>query len=44
MEETIYVPADVPNGSLNEYVGNYDAITLGSGRLMLYAGDQKTST
>jgi len=41
MEETIYVPADVPNGSLNEYVGNYDAITLGSGRLMLYAGDQK---
>lgn len=41
MEETIYVPADVPSGSLNEYVGNYDAITLGSGRLMLYAGDQK---
>jgi fructose-bisphosphate aldolase/6-deoxy-5-ketofructose 1-phosphate synthase len=41
MEETIYVPADVPNGRLNEYVGNYDAITLGSGRLMLYAGDQK---
>lgn len=41
MEETIYVPADVPNGSINEYVNNYDEITLGSGRLMLYAGDQK---
>lgn len=41
MEETIHVPADVPNGSLNEYVGNLDEITLGSGRLMLYAGDQK---
>jgi len=43
MEETdtIYVPADVPNGSINEYLNNYDEITLGSGRLMLFAGDQK---
>jgi fructose-bisphosphate aldolase/6-deoxy-5-ketofructose 1-phosphate synthase len=41
MEETIYVPADVPNGSINEYMSNLDEITLGSGRLMLYAGDQK---
>ncbi|MDQ1352362.1 MAG: fructose-bisphosphate aldolase / 6-deoxy-5-ketofructose 1-phosphate synthase [Acidobacteriota bacterium] len=39
--ETIYVPADVPNGSINEYLNNYDEITLGSGRLMLFAGDQK---
>lgn len=39
--ETIYVPVDVPNGSINEYLNNYDQITLGSGRLMLFAGDQK---
>ena len=41
MEEAIYVPADVPPGSINEYVNNFDEITLGSGRLMLFAGDQK---
>ena len=41
MEEAIYIPADVPNGSINEYVSNYDEITLGSDRLMLFAGDQK---
>lgn len=41
MEETLYVPADVPYGAINEYVNNYDEITLGSGRLMLFAGDQK---
>lgn len=39
--ESIYVPADVPNGTINEYLNNYDEITLGSGRLMLFAGDQK---
>ncbi|HLP45851.1 MAG TPA: aldolase [Candidatus Kapabacteria bacterium] len=39
--ETIYVPTDVPNGCINEYLNNYDEITLGSGRLMLFAGDQK---
>ena len=41
MEEKTYIPADVPNGTLNEYLDNYDEITLGSGRLMLFAGDQK---
>jgi fructose-bisphosphate aldolase/6-deoxy-5-ketofructose 1-phosphate synthase len=41
MENNIHVPADVPYGSINEYISNYDEITLGSGRLMLYAGDQK---
>ncbi|MCP5102603.1 MAG: aldolase [bacterium] len=41
MEDTAYVPADVPNGQINEYINNLDEITLGSGRLMLYAGDQK---
>ena len=41
MEEKNYIPADVPNDVLNEYLSNYDEITLGSGRLMLFAGDQK---
>ena len=41
MDENFYIPADVPNGSVNEYLSNYDEITLGSGRLMLFAGDQK---
>ncbi len=41
MEEKTYIPADVPNGAVNEYLNNYDEITLGSGRLMLFAGDQK---
>ncbi len=41
MEEQIYIPADVPNGSINEYLSNLEEITLGSGRLMLFAGDQK---
>ncbi len=41
MEDTIYIPADVPNGRINEYLNNYDEITLGSDRLMLFAGDQK---
>ena len=41
MEEQFNIPSDVPNGIINEYVDNYDEITLGSGRLMLFAGDQK---
>jgi fructose-bisphosphate aldolase/6-deoxy-5-ketofructose 1-phosphate synthase len=41
MENEIYIPGDVPNGSINEFVNNYDLITHGSGRLMLFAGDQK---
>jgi len=41
MEEKFNIPADVPNGQINEYLNNYDDITLGSDRLMLYAGDQK---
>ncbi|MCK4763482.1 MAG: aldolase [Candidatus Aminicenantes bacterium] len=41
MDENIYIPADVPSGSINEYLNNYDDITMGSGRLMLFAGDQK---
>jgi fructose-bisphosphate aldolase/6-deoxy-5-ketofructose 1-phosphate synthase len=41
MDKTIYVPADVPKGSANEYVKNFNQITLESNRLMLFAGDQK---
>jgi fructose-bisphosphate aldolase/6-deoxy-5-ketofructose 1-phosphate synthase len=41
MNENITVPSDVPNGRINEYLNNLDEITLGSGRLMLFAGDQK---
>ena len=41
MEDNIYIPGDVPNGSINEYFINYDVATQGSGRLMLFAGDQK---
>ncbi|MCX6556210.1 MAG: aldolase [Candidatus Aminicenantes bacterium] len=41
MEEKNYIPADVPNDVLNEYLSNYEEITLGSDRLMLFAGDQK---
>jgi fructose-bisphosphate aldolase / 6-deoxy-5-ketofructose 1-phosphate synthase len=37
----IHIPTDVPNGSINEYVNNYDLVTHGCGRLMLLAGDQK---
>ena len=41
MEDNFYIPCDVPNSLMNEYLSNYDEITLGSGRLMLFAGDQK---
>jgi len=41
MDESINIPMDVPSQSINEYLNNYDEITLGSGRLMLFAGDQK---
>jgi fructose-bisphosphate aldolase/6-deoxy-5-ketofructose 1-phosphate synthase len=41
MEDSIFIPSDIPNGMMNEYLNNYDLITKGSGRLMLFAGDQK---
>jgi fructose-bisphosphate aldolase/6-deoxy-5-ketofructose 1-phosphate synthase len=41
MEDYIYIPAAVPNGSINEYTNNFELMTRGSGRLMLFAGDQK---
>lgn len=41
MNEDILVPLDVPASAQKEYEKNYDTITRGSGRLMLFAGDQK---
>jgi fructose-bisphosphate aldolase/6-deoxy-5-ketofructose 1-phosphate synthase len=38
---SIRIPADVPEISKNEYVKNYNLITHNTGRLMLFAGDQK---
>jgi len=41
MTEDIIVPLDVPGHSRHKYLENYLKITRGSGRLMLFAGDQK---
>jgi len=40
-EKEFRIPLDVPRSMHGEYIKNYDAITKGSGRLMLFAGDQK---
>ena len=40
-KEDIIVPLDVPKGMHETYISNYLEITRGSGRLMLFAGDQK---
>jgi fructose-bisphosphate aldolase / 6-deoxy-5-ketofructose 1-phosphate synthase len=37
----INIPADVPEAAHSEYAKNYQTITHGSGRVMLFAGDQK---
>lgn len=37
----VLIPLDVPQEMRDEYVNNYEKITCGSGRLMLFAGDQK---
>jgi len=37
----ILVPLDVPKAARENYIKNYLAITRNSGRLMLFAGDQK---
>jgi len=39
--EKVIVPLDVPAESRRKYVDSYFRITKGSGRLMLFAGDQK---
>ena len=41
MTANISVPLDVPGQNRQRYLENYGKITKGSGRLMLFAGDQK---
>lgn len=41
MDQTLLIPADVPASAHDEYRKNYEAITQGTGRLMLFAADQK---
>jgi len=41
MNEDVLVPLDVPENMKDEYKKNYETSTGGSGRLMLFAGDQK---
>jgi len=40
-EEGVIVPLDVPKAMRETYVKNYMEITKGTGKLMLFAGDQK---
>ena len=40
-EDDIMVPLDVPKAVRENYINNYLTITKKSGRLMLFAGDQK---
>jgi fructose-bisphosphate aldolase/6-deoxy-5-ketofructose 1-phosphate synthase len=40
-EKDVLVPVDVPEDARDTYVANYLAATRHSGRLMLFAGDQK---
>lgn len=40
-KEEVIVPLDVPKAMRETYVKNYMEITKGTGRLMLFAGDQK---
>lgn len=39
--EQVHVPVDVPASARETYIDNYLAATRGTGRLMLFAGDQK---
>jgi fructose-bisphosphate aldolase/6-deoxy-5-ketofructose 1-phosphate synthase len=41
MADNIIIPLDVPQECRSKYKDNYLKITKGSGRLMLFAGDQK---
>ena len=40
-KEDVIVPLDIPKAMRETYIKNYMEITRGSGRLMLFAGDQK---
>lgn len=39
--QTVCIPADVPQGMMEDYQSNYLTITHDTGRLMLFAADQK---
>ena len=39
--KNVIVPLDVPQAMQKRYIANYETITRKSGRLMLFAGDQK---
>jgi fructose-bisphosphate aldolase / 6-deoxy-5-ketofructose 1-phosphate synthase len=39
--DDVFVPLDVPGNARDTYIDNYLAATRGTGRLMLFAGDQK---
>ncbi len=41
MENKTQVPLDVPKDKREEYLENFNLMTKGTGRLMLFAGDQK---
>jgi DhnA family fructose-bisphosphate aldolase class Ia len=41
MADNIIVPLDVPKAARETYIKNYSSVTRESGRLMLFAGDQK---
>jgi fructose-bisphosphate aldolase/6-deoxy-5-ketofructose 1-phosphate synthase len=41
MKRETIVPLDVPENARETYIRNYELITHGTGRLMLFAGDQK---
>jgi fructose-bisphosphate aldolase/6-deoxy-5-ketofructose 1-phosphate synthase len=40
-DEEIIVPLDIPKNMQKKYIENYQKITVGSGNLFLFAGDQK---
>lgn len=41
IDETVKVPLSVPCGKKEEYVKNFKIATRGTGRMMMFAGDQK---
>jgi len=40
-EQKIFIPADIPQAAQQKYIDNYNAITQHTGKLMLFACDQK---
>ncbi len=40
-DKKVYIPADVPTGMVQTYMHNYLTVTKNTGRLFLFAGDQK---